>query len=101
MSGGSYEYLYVWADDLEQLVARRYHLKEMAERLSGLPYARDAAIETERILAAIERLQIQLQVRGEALKDVWKAVEWWDSCDSGEDAVKKALAEYRGDEEAT
>lgn len=101
MSGGSYDYLYAWADDLEQLIARRGQLKSMAERLSGLPYARDAAIETERLLAAIDRLEIQVQVRAEALADVWRAVEWWDSCDSGEDAVKAALAEYRGDGEQT
>jgi hypothetical protein len=30
------------------------------------------------------------------LADVWKAVEWWDSCDSGEDAVEEALKKYRG-----
>lgn len=98
MSGGSYDYLYVWADDLGELVQRRHHLQEMAERLSGLPYARDAAIETERMLAAIERLEIQVKVRGEALKDVWHAVEWWDSCDWSEERVKEALAKYRGDD---
>ncbi|MFD0853580.1 hypothetical protein ACFQ07_15190 [Actinomadura adrarensis] len=98
MSGGSYDYLYVWTNDIQQLIARRHHLKAMAERLAGLPYARDAAIETERIAAALERLEIQVTARAEALDDVWKAVEWWDSGDWGEDAVKKALAEYRGDQ---
>lgn len=97
MSGGSYEYLYMWADDPAELISRKRHLKAMAERLSGLPYARDAAIETERILAMIERLEIQLEVRAQALADVWHAVEWWDSCDGGEDDVKEALATYRGD----
>lgn len=98
MSGGSYNYLYVWADDLGELINRRQDLKDMSERLSGLRWAKDAAIETERILAAIERLEIQLHVRAEPLAAIWRAIEWWDSGDSGEDAVREALAKYRGDE---
>lgn len=99
MSGGSYNYLYVWANDFDELMSRRGNLKEMSERLSGLPYAKDAALETERILAMIERVEVQVEARAEALADVWHAVEWWDSCDSGEDGVKKALAKYRGEQE--
>lgn len=96
MSGGSYDYLYSCTDDLAELIGHRQQLREMSERLSGLPYARDAAIETERILAMIERAVIQVEVRCSGLTRVWKAVEWWDSCDGNEDDVKKALDEYRG-----
>jgi hypothetical protein len=98
MSGGSYNYLYIYADDPRELVSRLGTLKEMSERLSGLPYAKDAAIETERIIAMIERLETQVRVRAEALADVWHAIEWWDSCDYGEDRVKEVLAKYRGEE---
>jgi hypothetical protein len=98
VSGGAYEYLCWAADDFDQLMSKRHQLREMAERLTGLPYARDAAIETERLAAAIDRLEIQVQVRAEALADVWRAVEWWDSCDWTEDRVHQALAKYRGDE---
>lgn len=97
MSGGSYNYLYASADDPEALVEHVSDIKAMAERLAGLPYARDAATETERILALIERLHMQVKVRSEALEDVWHAVEWWDSGDYSEDAVRKALAKYRGE----
>jgi len=99
MSGGAYEYLYVWAGDLDELIKRRGDLEAMSERLSGLPYAKDAALETERLLAMIQRFEIQVRARGEALKDVWHAVEWWDSADYGEDQVKEALARYRGDDQ--
>ena len=99
MSGGAYEYLYVWAGDLEELIKRRLVLEAMSERLSGLPYAADAALETERLIAMIERCETQVRVRGEALQDVWHAVEWWDSADYSEDQVKEALAKYRGDDQ--
>jgi len=99
MSGGAYEYLYVWAGDLEELIKRRVVLEAMSERLSGLPYAKDAALETERLLSMIQRFEIQVRARGEALTDVWHAVEWWDSADYSEDQVKEALARYRGDDQ--
>jgi hypothetical protein len=97
MSGGSYDHLYVWYNDLYELVGRMHHLRNMSERLSTLPYARDAALETERIVAAIDRLETYVEARAEALAVVWRAVEWWDSNDGTEDGVKKALAEYRGE----
>lgn len=97
MSGGSYDYLADHVSDPTELIGRVRHIERMAERLKGLPYARDAAMETERILAAIERLHVQVQVRAEALGGIWHAVEWWDSGDAGEDDVRAALAKYRGE----
>lgn len=97
MSGDRYGHLHTGIYDLGELVTRRHHLKAMAERLAELPWAREAAIETERILAKIERLEIQVQVRGDALSDVWYAIEKWDSGDWLEDSARRALAEYRGD----
>lgn len=82
MSGGAYDYLY-WK--VPELGGHRGQLEAMAERLEGLPYAADAAAATRRILAA---------VNNEALANVWRAVEWWDSGDYGEDQVREALAKY-------
>ncbi|CAL9597182.1 hypothetical protein [Streptomyces sp. enrichment culture] len=100
MSGGSYNYLYQ-ACDLEDLQARQHDLQDMAERLAGLGYAQDAAAETEELLLLFRQWQIRAGVRIRRLEKVWKAVEWWDSADRTEDAVKAALAEYRQDHGAT
>jgi len=99
VSGGSYGYLY-GKSELGELEFNP-DLPEMAARLAGLGYAEDAARETEELLVLMRQWQIRAQVRVERLADVWKAVEWWDSSDSGEDGVKAALARYRGDGDAS
>lgn len=96
MSGGSYNYL-CWARDLEDLNGKRDTLREMADRLAGLGYAQDAAAETEELLVMLQQWEVRATVRAARLAEVWKAVEWWDSCDSGEDDVRGALAAYRGE----
>lgn len=89
MSGGSYDYLCFNSDDLS-----RYQpvIERMAQRLEGLPYAADAAAETRRILT----LLTDAQASAERVADVWRAVEWWDSGDCGDEQVFAALADYRG-----
>lgn len=96
MSGGSYNYLFT-AQDLEDLQAHRHDLEEMASRLAELGYAQDAARETEELLVLYRQWETRAAVRMRRLADVWHAVEWWDSNDSSEDAVREALAKYRGD----
>ena len=96
MSGGSYDYLWA-AADLDDLLAKQHVLKEMSDRLAGLGYAPDAAAETEELLLLLREWQVRADVRVKRLSGVWHAVEWWDSADSGEDAVRKALAQYRGE----
>ncbi|MFD3815026.1 hypothetical protein ACFWRZ_08160 [Streptomyces rubiginosohelvolus] len=96
MSGGSYNYL-CYVSDLEDINGKRHTLREMADRLAGLGYAQDAAAETEELLVMLQQWEIRAQVRSKRLADIWKAIEWWDSSDSGEDDVKDALAKYRGD----
>ncbi|MFE4867721.1 hypothetical protein [Streptomyces sp. NPDC056682] len=83
MSGGSYDYLYWQVPELGGHVGQ---LEAMAERLEALPYAAEAAAATRRILEAIS---------DEKLADVWRAVEWWDSGDYGEDQVREAIDEHR------
>lgn len=97
MSGGSYEYLcHTW--DLDDLLAKRGELERMSARLSGLGWAEDAARETEELLVMLRQWQIRAETRITRLRDVWKAIEWWDSCDWSEDQVREALAAYRGEE---
>lgn len=83
MSGGSYDYLY-WR--VPELGGHRHQLEAMAERLEALPYATGVAAATRRILEAIS---------DEKLADVWRAVEWWDSGDYGEDQVRQVIDEYQ------
>lgn len=96
MSGGSFNYLcHTW--DLDTLMDKRGDLEEMASELAGLGYAQDAARETEELVVLLRQWEVRATVRIERLREVWKAVEWWRSCDYGEDQVREALAEYRGD----
>jgi len=96
MSGGSYDYL-CDAFDLDDLMRKKTSLQEMAARLAGLGYATDAATETEELLVMLRQWEIRARVRLARLSEVWKAIEWWDSNDWSEDAVRKALAAYRGE----
>ena len=97
MSGGSYEYL-CYKDPDEMLSGSvRPHLEAMAERLSKLGWADDAAQETYEVLAILRQTETRLRVHNKRLNRVWHAVEWWDSGDSGPDALDEALSRYRQD----
>jgi hypothetical protein len=100
VSGGSYNYLHC-ALDLEDLQARQHDLQDMAKRLASFGYAQDAARETEELLLLLRQWQTRAEVRITRLRDLWKAVEWWDSNDSSETRVHEALAKYRGDTDGT
>lgn len=93
MSGGSYDYL-CYKDAL-QLLDYEGPLSAMANRLTGLGYAQEAAQETSELLSIVQRTLKDIQIRAGHLRNVWQAVEWWDSGDWDEDGVKQALAEYR------
>lgn len=97
MSGGSYDYLCF--KDSDVLMNMQPKIQEMVDRLAGLGYAKDAAKETEDLLLTIRQYEVRIDVMKERLYEVWRSVEWWDSCDSGEDEVKKALKDYRNGKE--
>lgn len=93
MSGGSYNYL--CHKEATDLFEAEGDLEGMSSRLAGLGYAKDAARETEELLLILRQVRVRIQARADRLNRIWRAVEWWDSCDVGEDAVKEALAKYR------
>jgi len=95
MSGGSYNYLCHKSVD-EILIGGMRDLQDMADRLAKLGYADDAARETQTLIHDIRAFLNRSETATERLADVWKNVEWWDSSDRGEDAVKAALTTYRG-----
>lgn len=95
MSGGSYDYLFI-QDGLSELTEHRSALQAMAERLSGLsevefPGARSAAVATWRLHTLLGVWEAHVEAQVKVLGGVWRAVEWWDSGDSGADGVQRAL----------
>ena len=92
MSGGSYNYLcYAEANDLFQKLD---DLRRMAERLADLGYE-DAAGETTDLLLSIRQCERHFNAIAKRMYGVWRAVEWCDSGDSGEDEIKEAITKYR------
>jgi hypothetical protein len=95
MSGGSYNYL-CSALDLDDILNKQYDLEQMADRLEGLPEAEfpgagAAGHMTRRLLQTLKLWESHAAISLGMLTDVWKAVEWWDSCDWGPDQVKEEL----------
>ncbi len=102
MSGGSYNYL-AFASDLEDLLSKRRDMEAMADRLDGLserefPGSTAAARMTRELLLRIQTWESHAAASASILSGVWKGVEWWDSCDWGEDEVRAVLATYEAGE---
>lgn len=95
MSGGSYDYLFV--KDADNLAEHENVLEQMADRLAGLGYAEDAARETHETLLLLRQARVRLQARIDRLSGIWRAVEWWDSGDSGPSYLDEVLSQYRQD----
>ena len=95
MSGGSFNYL-CHKDASDLLTGGLGDAQDMGDALASLGYAQDAAKETFALIAAVRAAQARLDAFLERLQPVWKAMEWWQSCDWGENDLKRALAEYRG-----
>lgn len=94
MSGGSYDYLY--NQEIEWWRVDNDNLSRMVDRLAGLGYAEDAAREARELQLVIRQSRVRIESIQKRLSDVFQAIEWWDSDDSGEDYVKEMLAAYRG-----
>lgn len=94
MSGGSYSYLY--SKDIDELIHIQDEIQTMADDLSRLGYASDAALDTLAFLNFLRYDLARLAVMKERLSVVWKAMEWWQSCDTDEADFKQALNLYRG-----
>lgn len=95
MSGGSYNYL-AYTADLEELLTKKDELERMADRLEGLseiefPGAGAAGRMTRELLLKIKLWESHASISASLLSDVWKSVEWWDSCDWGPDQVRDGL----------
>ena len=96
MSGGSFNYLCY--RDASQLLSGESdgELQAMADKLAELEYAADASKETRELILVLRQTKDRVENYISRLRDIWHAVEWWESGDSSEDDVKENLAKYRG-----
>jgi hypothetical protein len=63
--------------------------------LSSTGFADKEASDTQEIIDKLEDLDKMVQVQIQSLREVWRAVEWWYSSDSGQDEVRKAVEERK------
>ena len=92
MSGGSFDYLY--CKETPELMSKVDYIEEMADILARKGYC-DVAIDMSRLVEYIKSAEVRITVLSGQLKDIMKAVEWYESCDIGEDGLEKAIEKYR------
>lgn len=93
MSGGSFNYL-CYNDDFANIVDSIEDIESMVDYLRRYGYP-DIATDCQRLVEYIKSAKIRVETLFEILKPVFKAVEWYASCDIGEDTLIKALEKYR------
>lgn len=97
---GGNGYMNIYCDPVSGLFGNQYAIEEMAEDLSKLGYAKDAALSTMHVLLEIRKAEIKIEAMKEDLRNVWHAMERWDSGPEryNEESFKEALAQYRGED---
>lgn len=94
MSGGSWNYLY--NKDIDELMngSSTEILQDMADRLNSAGFE-DVAKDTQRLVEYIKSASIRIETLFETLSPVFKAVEWFDSGDWGEETLNNEVLKYR------
>lgn len=92
MSGGSYDYLY--CKEPEELFSRVEYIEDMSELALRLGY-KDIALDLTRLAEYIKSANIRVSVLHAQLRGVMHDLEWYDSCDIGEDTFKERIEKYR------
>lgn len=95
MSGGSYNYL-CWKD-VPELFNSLEELELIRDRLIELK-AEDAGAATQELVVKIKQFKTELASAKNRMEDIWKAVEWLDSCDDSEETFRQHLKKWRKDE---
>lgn len=94
MSGGSWSYLYSKEIDELMQYSNIELLEEMADYLNQNGY-KDVAKDTRRLVEYIKSAKIRVETLFETLSPVFKAVEWFDSGDWGEETLNNEILKYR------
>lgn len=97
MSGGSFNYLYVWRDDAAEILNRMNDLEDMARALEKDFPGTDAARDTRQLIEVIGHYSREIERRADHLGVVWHAIEWWHSNDYGRDTATEAVTQYETD----
>lgn len=94
MSGGSWNYLCY--KDIDELMngSSTELLQDMADRLNSAGFE-DVAKDTQRLVEYIKSASIRIETLFEALSPVFKAIEWFDSGDWGEETLNNEILKYR------
>lgn len=94
MSGGSWDYLY--CKDVDELMngSSVKTLQDMVDRLNSAGFE-DVAKDTQRLVEYIKSASIRIETLFETLSPVFKAVEWFDSGDWGEETLNNEILKYR------
>ena len=94
MSGGSWDYLY--SKDIDELMngSSTELLQDMVDRLNSAGF-KDVAQDTQRLVEYIKSASIRIETLFETLSPVFKAVEWFDSGDWGEETLNNEILKYR------
>lgn len=92
MSGGSFNYLYCKNNiELFDCVS---DLEDIEDALIKYDYV-DVAKDTRRLIEYIKTALVRVDVLSNQLKPVFKAVEYRESCDYGDEDLKKVIEKYR------
>ena len=94
MSGGSWNYLF--CKDIDELMngSSTELLQDMVDRLNSAGF-KDVAKDTQRLVEYIKLASIRIETLFETLSPVFKAVEWFDSGDWGEETLNNEILKYR------
>ncbi|RKR29814.1 hypothetical protein [Arthrobacter oryzae] len=98
MSGGSFDYLcsqYALTD----LLDRTDSIDTMGQALRNAGHD-EAAAATESVLADIKTFEESILARVQALRGVWKAVEWTHSGDWGPESIAEEASAFTAKEVA-
>lgn len=96
MSGGSLNYLCY--KEPEELFHYLRELEEVEQELLTRG-AQDIARDVRRLIEYIKSAENRISILSEQLNPIFRAVEWRQSADIGEDSLLKVIEEYRTDKE--
>lgn len=92
MSGGSLNYLY--SKEPEELLDSVKDLEAVEFVLRALD-ADDIALDVRHMIDYLELTYTEISALSEKFKNIFHAVEWFESADYGRDDVDKAIKKYR------
>lgn len=94
MSGGSLGYLFCREPE-ELLCATQQENMEAAEQILLCKGYKDIARDVRRLIEYTRSAENRIAVLHAQLKGVFRAIEWWESGDTGNESLVKSLEAYR------